>query len=105
MDGIGGLEGWRWIFILEGLLTLVAAFAAYFLVHDTPETAKFLTEEEKVWVINRLKYQGSAHIAEDNHFQWKYVKAAFTDWQVYTAMFMNFGLLAALYGLPADCLA
>lgn len=30
MDGVGSLEGWRWIFILEGLLTVVVAVIAYF---------------------------------------------------------------------------
>jgi MFS family permease len=78
MDGVGGYAGWRWIFILEGLLTVVVAVAAFFLLYDFPDTAKFLTTEEKAWVIHRLKYQGSKlsgrNVAESDHFQWKYVR-------------------------------
>lgn len=90
MDGVGGYEGWRWIFILEGLLTVVVALFAFFAIYDFPETATFLTEEERAWVIYRLKYQGSElgdkKVAETSEFQWKFVKDAFTDWQVYVAL-------------------
>src|ERR1700753_714441 len=59
MNGVGGYAGWRWIFILEGLLTVVVAIAALFLLYDFPETASFLTPEERAWAAHRLKYQGS----------------------------------------------
>lgn len=78
MDGVGGYAGWRWIFILEGLLTVVVAVAAFFLLYDFPDTASFLSVEEKAWVVQRLKFQGSKKsgrmIAESDHFQWKYVR-------------------------------
>ncbi|KAL9607014.1 MAG: hypothetical protein Q9204_009385 [Flavoplaca sp. TL-2023a] len=81
MDGVGGYEGWRWIFILEGILTVVVAVIAFFTIYDFPETAKFLTEPERAWVVHRLRYQGSKDsgqmVAESEHFKWKtmeYVK-------------------------------
>ena len=47
MDGVGNLAGWRWIFILEGIATvLIGAIAAVFLPADI-SSAKFLTDEEK----------------------------------------------------------
>jgi MFS family permease len=83
MDGVGGYEGWRWIFILEGIVTVLVAVLAFFVLHDFPETATFLTEEERAFVVFRLKYQGQAHgkdggrpVAQAEDFQWKYV------WQV-----------------------
>ena len=87
MDGIGGLEGWRWIFILEGILTVIVACISFFIIHDSPETATFLSNEERAWLVRRLKYQGSKDsgyvVAESDEFQWKYVKDAFSDWQIY----------------------
>ncbi|KAF2150906.1 MFS general substrate transporter [Myriangium duriaei CBS 260.36] len=103
MDGVGGYAGWRWIFILEGLLTVVVAIMAFFLLHDFPETARFLTVEEKAWVVRRLKYQGTKNsgreIAESDHFEWKYVIRALSDWQLYVGLFMYWGIVCPLYGI------
>ena len=46
MDGVGGKPGWAWIFILEGLATIVAAAASFFIIQDFPDTARFLSEAE-----------------------------------------------------------
>ncbi|KAF8713763.1 Major Facilitator Superfamily, partial [Rhizoctonia solani] len=54
MRGVGGLEGWSWIFILEGLLTIIVAAVAYFFIPDDPSTAHFLTSVERDEVIRRL---------------------------------------------------
>ncbi|CAM9012450.1 unnamed protein product [Wickerhamomyces anomalus] len=59
MDGVGGYRGWRWIFILEGLLTVVVAVAAYFLMPDYPDTAKFLTPREREFVQWRLDHDNN----------------------------------------------
>ena len=49
MNGLGGYGGWRWIFILEGIATVLAALvAAIFLPADLP-SAKFFTEEERAF--------------------------------------------------------
>jgi MFS family permease len=103
MDGVGGYAGWRWIFILEGLLTVGVAIAAFFLLHDFPDTASFLTVEEKAWAVHRLKYQGSARsgrmIAESDKFEWKYVVKAVTDWQLWVGLLMYWGIVCPLYGI------
>ncbi|KAL1982370.1 hypothetical protein VTN96DRAFT_1401 [Rasamsonia emersonii] len=101
MDGVGGYAGWRWIFILEGLATVVVAVIAFFVIYDFPETATFLTEDERAWVIHRLKYQGSddhTHVEEVEQFKWKYVWDAFTDWQIYLGLLMYWGIVCPLYG-------
>lgn len=55
MSGVGGYLGWRWIFILEGILTVLVAIASFWLLPDYPDTAKFLTPRERKFVIWRLK--------------------------------------------------
>lgn len=94
-------------FILEGIATVLVAILAYFTLYDFPDTASFLTIEERAWVVHRLKYQGSKGsgqmVAETEGFKWKHVKAAFTDWQIYVALwvcisfcFISHGLLLTL---------
>ena len=55
MGGIGGKEGWAWIFILEGLATILIGIASFYFVHDFPDEATFLTPEDRQRVIRRLK--------------------------------------------------
>lgn len=47
MDGIGGKPAWAWIFILEGLFTVLVGIASFWIIQDFPDTAKFLSEEER----------------------------------------------------------
>ncbi|KAJ9666207.1 hypothetical protein H2201_003641 [Coniosporium apollinis] len=113
MDGIGGQEGWRWIFILEGLLTVVVAIIAFFTLYDFPETAGFLSAEEKAFVVYRLKYQAQIAavktgdtsrenepmVAQTDEFKWKYVRSAFLDWQIWVNIFVYWGIVCPLYGI------
>ncbi|KAK3938196.1 major facilitator superfamily transporter [Diplogelasinospora grovesii] len=109
MNGVGGLEGWRWIFILEGIVTVLVAIMAFFCLFDFPETASFLTEEERAFVVYRLKYQGQSRafkssedrpqVAQAEEFKWKYVGQAFADWQIWINIFVYWGVVCPLYGI------
>ena len=48
MHGVGGKPGWAWIFILEGLATVLAGVASHWLVHDFPDRAGFLGADERL---------------------------------------------------------
>ncbi|KAJ8482249.1 hypothetical protein ONZ45_g15021 [Pleurotus djamor] len=55
MDGIGGLAGWRWIFVLEGIATVLFGLIAAVFLPGSIETAKFLSEEERVFALQRFR--------------------------------------------------
>ncbi|KAF4767118.1 hypothetical protein HAV15_009403 [Penicillium sp. str.  len=59
MDGLSGIAGWRWIFIIEGLLTCVLGLGSYILLVDFPEQSpkswKFLNESEASFVIAKIQ--------------------------------------------------
>lgn len=97
MRGVGGYNGWRWIFILEGLLTVVIAGASYFFIYNYPDTAKFLTEKERVAIQLRLKDDSDA--TQDEAFNWTNVKKAFTDIKVYLYAFGFHTMSLPLYTL------
>ncbi|OJJ73480.1 hypothetical protein ASPBRDRAFT_174185 [Aspergillus brasiliensis CBS 101740] len=81
MDGVGGYSGWRWIFILEGLLTVLMSIGAYFWVYNYPATAEFLTPEERQFIQFRLKNDNDS--TRDEQFTWSAVFDAFKDIKVW----------------------
>lgn len=52
-----GLSSWRWLFILEGLPAVTFAFLTPLLLPNKPAEARFLTEEEKIWVTKQLEHE------------------------------------------------
>jgi nitrate/nitrite transporter NarK len=54
MDHVAGLEGWQWLFILEGLPTLILARIVFSTISDRPDTAPWLTDPEKRWLRDTL---------------------------------------------------
>ncbi|KAL8822102.1 MAG: hypothetical protein Q9191_007157, partial [Dirinaria sp. TL-2023a] len=55
MDGLDGLRAWRWLFIIEGVITIGIAFLAYFILPNFPRTTTWLTEEERQLATWRLE--------------------------------------------------
>ena len=54
LDGMGGLRGWQWLFVVEGLPACLLAFAVWKLLPDGPADARFLSEAEKQTIAARL---------------------------------------------------
>lgn len=55
MDGLGGLLAWRWVFILEGSVTVLVAAGAYYVLPDFPANTKWLSEEERAMACWRME--------------------------------------------------
>jgi MFS family permease len=93
MSGVGGLGGWRWIFILEGIATIVVGTSLALCLPDSPETARFLTENERNILTQRLnrEYGRSGDGDERHSFQWKYLRSCITDVKLYLAVVIYWG--------------
>lgn len=97
MQGIAGLKGWRWIFIIEGLPTVVMGVVTLFLLADSPQTASYLTPAEKdIMVLRRKREIG--HTDKSTKFHRSDVKFALTDWKIYAFCIIQFGSNNMLYG-------
>ncbi|SPO06214.1 related to allantoate permease [Cephalotrichum gorgonifer] len=95
MDGIGNMPGWAWIFILEGLMTTVVGVFCWWMVFDWPDTATFLTPEERIRVQRRLILDRQGRTAED--FDKRYMFEGLKDWKTYGYMVIYMGCLTPLY--------
>ncbi|TID27674.1 high-affinity nicotinic acid transporter [Venturia nashicola] len=96
MNNVAGLRSWQWIFILEGIATFVVGCAAYFLLHDYPDTAKFLTKEERKEVQRRLEHDRGM-LADE--FATKYILDAFKDWKIWVNCMITVGIFSGLYSV------
>lgn len=63
MDGIRGLSNWRWIFIIEGILTIVVGIISFWGLADFPREAKWLTEEERRFVVAKTRTDESHKVS------------------------------------------
>ena len=66
MEGKAGLPAWKWLFIIEGAITVVVAGMAVFILPDMPNNSKFLTPEERDMAVNRLSLNAGTSLTPDD---------------------------------------
>ncbi|EAU36130.1 conserved hypothetical protein [Aspergillus terreus NIH2624] len=98
----GGLEGWRWIMIIEGLLTFVCGVSSYFGLPNSLETASFLTVEERAYARERIlldnpSVQENALAEEQETLKWSEVRRGLLDIQMWLSATAYFAILSGLY--------
>ena len=94
MDGIGGRPGWAWIFILEGLGTVVIGVVSFWMVFDFPAEANFLSETDRKRVLRRLALD-----QQPEHEEWKMSSfcASLRDWKTLLGAVIYMGADGSLY--------
>ena len=90
--GVGGLKGWQWLFVLEGLPSVVVGFATLFYLDDSIDGAKWLTSPEK----ELLKRNISLDNASKQHLS---IGAVFKDGRVWLLGLIYFSFVMGLYGV------
>ncbi|KAK8915053.1 putativetransporter [Metarhizium anisopliae] len=97
MDGTRGLRAWRWLFIIEGTITVAIAIVAFFILPDFPRTTKWLNKEEMALAVWRLEED----IGQDDWVNsqeqtlWHGFKLALEDVKTWVLLVMLFGNIAA----------
>jgi len=96
MDRVGHLAGWRWIFALEGMFTVVVGLFAFWGMHGLPDDATFITEEERAQVKDRLAKDRENM---NTHYSSVFVRQGFTDWKSYFFAIIYIGNSIPVYAL------
>ncbi|MDE1947634.1 MAG: MFS transporter [Burkholderiales bacterium] len=95
LDGMGGLRGWQWMFILEAVPALLLTFAVLFYLTDRPADAKWLAPDERAWLQGRLD-QERANRESIHSMSWK---ASLLNPRVIAFGFIYMGCNIPQYGL------
>lgn len=90
----GGLAGWQWLFLLEGIPAVLMGLVVFFVLPNRPQNAKWLSPAEKVWVQSRLdeealQSKGKAHFR---------LSDAFKSGRIWLLCFIYFLLTVGIYG-------
>jgi MFS transporter, ACS family, pantothenate transporter len=77
MNGKHGLTGWRWLFIIDGVITLPVAIYGFLFFPDTPQTttAFYITDAEKALAIARVP-----QVEDRSPLSWAFFKKILTSW-------------------------
>ncbi|CAR25445.1 allantoate permease family MFS transporter [Lachancea thermotolerans CBS 6340] len=104
VHGAGGLNGWRWLYIIEGLVSTTAAVWIYFGLPTDVEMPAFMNNREKSLLKVRSK-QRLQYIGPQPNFSWDFVWDALKDFKVYSGLAIQFCQNIILYAfttfLPA----
>ncbi|KAL1899916.1 hypothetical protein Sste5346_002782 [Sporothrix stenoceras] len=104
MKGVAGLDGWSWIFILEGIVPVLMSFVVWKILPDSPETASFLTNEEKEFIINRLALEtgtGRGRVTNSDPIRWHHVVEGFSDWRIWCGVICFWVCTIGTYGFSS----
>jgi ACS family tartrate transporter-like MFS transporter len=95
MEGIWGLHGWQWMYIIEGIPAVVMGFVVLVAVTDRPKDAMWLAPEERQWLQATMDAEDAAKTAAGSH---SFV-AGLKDRRSLVFAALYFGLVMGIYGL------
>lgn len=99
LGGRGGMAGWQWLFIIDGVISLPIAIAGFWFIPDVPEIAKpwYLTEEEVKFAQKRMQLEGRQ---ERKPYTKAKLKKIFSSWHIFLLtplyVFFNNGATGAV---------
>ena len=92
-DGVYGLAGWQWLFIVQGLPAALLGIIIFLYLQDGPAEAQWLTQVEKDLLSHNLTHDVKDIAGEPEGGVWKMLR----DWRVYVLSLVYFLLLGATY--------
>ena len=99
MDGVMGLQGWQWLYIIEGIPAIALGLLTPILMTDRPRDAKWLEADERNWLTATMDAELAAKSQSGKHNFMAGLKDKRT--LVYSALY--FGLVCGIYGLACGC--
>jgi ACS family tartrate transporter-like MFS transporter len=95
MDGLMGLKGWQWLFLVEAAPALILSIVVYFYLTDRPADAAWLEPDERAWLVARLQQEQTKRETVRRYS----VTEALVNPKVLALSLVYFGAVATNYGL------
>src|SRR6185369_4089745 len=95
MNGIGGLGGWQWLFLIEGVPSILLAFVTLAYLPDGPAKASWLSADEKQWVAKRLEGERIQTSGQRHHSTGDAMRSG----RVWTFAAIYFAIVMSFYGI------
>jgi ACS family tartrate transporter-like MFS transporter len=95
MDGIMGLQGWQWLYIIEGIPAILLGLLTPILMTDRPSHAHWLADDEREWLTKTMDEE----LAHKQKGQPHHFLAGLKDPRTIAYSALYFGLVCGIYGL------
>ena len=95
MHGVLGLSGWQWMFIVEAVPAIILGVVVLFYMTDRPEKAKWLSDDERNWLVTTMNAEAAKKAGTASHSVWR----GLADLRVIALSLVYFGTSAGLYTL------
>jgi ACS family tartrate transporter-like MFS transporter len=91
----GGLAGWQWMFLIEGLPAIVLGGVVYFTLADAPSEAQWLQTEERTWLLGKLSEEQSV----DAKIGLRSIGKVLLSPKIWMLSAVYFGVSTTMYGV------
>jgi ACS family tartrate transporter-like MFS transporter len=98
MDGVSGLRGWQWLFLLEGIPSILVGITVYFFLTDKPADAHWLTEPQRHWLIHELA-RTAPPAGQTRSHGYGALRMALLDGRLWLLSGIYFMMMIGLYGV------
>jgi ACS family tartrate transporter-like MFS transporter len=94
-DGVAGLDGWQWLFVIEALPAVIGSVFVFFYLDDGPADASWLAADEKRWLVERLEGEEETRLLRERHS----IGEALKDLRVIAFGLLYFCMVVNVYGI------
>jgi ACS family tartrate transporter-like MFS transporter len=95
MNGVMGLHGWQWLFLIEAVPALILGVVVFFYMTDKPEKAKWLEDDERAWLVSVMNAEAASRSTTAKHG----IISGLANPRVLALSLIYFGTSAGLYTL------